>query len=108
MRWRDPWGLSARLDTIIATLNRMVTQMSALDDAIAKLQTDDTALTSVVQAAVTEIQSIPGQITAAVNAALAQGATPQQLAGLTQLSADLEARANDLNAALQNAPKPAA
>ena len=89
------------LERIEASLKRLETKMSALDDAI-------TALTAAVQAAVTEMASIPGQITAAVNAAIAAGATPAQLQALSQLSSDLQGRVNDLNSAVAAAPKPAA
>ena len=74
--------------------------MSALDDAITKLQADVTAEATVEQSAITLLNGIPGLITTAVNNALAAGATPAQLASLTALSASIEANTTGLSTAV--------
>lgn len=79
--------------------------MAVLDDLIAKLTADVAAETTEVASAIVFINGVPALITNAVNAALAAGATAEQLAALTALSTSLEAETPALTAALTaNAP----
>jgi hypothetical protein len=89
--------LGQKIDTLTGKETK---DMAALDDDIAQLQNDLIADTSAENSAITLIQAIPGMITTAVNAALAAGATPAQLAALKTLSATLEANTGNLAAAV--------
>lgn len=63
--------------------------MSLLDDAITDLKAKVAAETTIVASAVTLLNGIQARIEAAVAAALEKGASPEQLADLTSLSATL-------------------
>ncbi len=79
--------------------------MSQLDDAITNLNTQASALTNEVQSAVAYISGVPGLITAAVQQALAAGATPAQLAAINAVAAALQADvANAANSIAANTP----
>lgn len=81
--------------------------MAALDDAITALQAEVANDTTVIQSADTLINGIAAQITAAVNAALAAGATPAQLTALSTLTSTLVANDTSLaNAVAANTPVP--
>lgn len=101
------WGATARLGRVERQLAvlinigiRILREMSVLDDEIAQLQQDVTEDTNAVNAAVTLINGIGDQIKAAVDAALAQGATPAQLQALTDLHTSLSAETQSLAAAV--------
>lgn len=82
--------------------------MSQLDDAIAANTAAAEAETTVITSAITYIQGIPALIQAAVEAALAQGATPAQLQSLANLQARMNADAANLQAVLTaNTPQKA-
>lgn len=85
---------------IAAEFKHLGDRMSALDDAIADLTTKIAALTAVDESAAVLIGGIGGQITAAVDKALAAGATPEQLAAMTDLSAKLESETTSMAAAV--------
>lgn len=63
----------------------------ALPDLIASLTAEVSNDTTVMTSAITLINGISAQITAAVNAALAAGATPAQLQAITDAVAQLKA-----------------
>ena len=94
--WRRLNAIGVKIDYLIALQTKESQEMSKLDDEIAQLQKDVSGLTGVVQSAEALIGGIQGQIDAAVQAALAAGATQPQLQALTDLSAALEAQAAGL------------
>jgi uncharacterized protein YoxC len=96
---QDPAVLQ-KLDQIQSTLQEIKTTMAVLDDKIATLTQDVTDENTVIDSAVTLISGIPQLIKDAVTAALAQGATPAQLQGLTDLAASIEAKKAALAAAV--------
>lgn len=74
---------------------------------LAELEAQITAATTVVQSATTLILGIPGLIQSAVDAAIANGATAEQLAPFDALGDELQAQANALAAAVSaNTPTP--
>lgn len=82
--------------------------MSELDNAITRLQADVAKLTVANKAAVDRLNAIPGQIDAAVQQALANGATTAQLQSLSDLSDSIEADTAALTAAENPPADPAA
>lgn len=74
--------------------------MASATDQIAALTAEVTAATTVEDSAITFIDGVPGLITSAVNAALANGATSEQLQPLTDLGAALQAKSDALAAAV--------
>ena len=72
----------------------------ALADEIAKLQADVTAETSANQAAITLINGFASQLAAAVAAAAANGATPDQLAALQALETTISQNSTTLASAV--------
>lgn len=76
----------------------------AVDDVIAKVRETETVLDS----ALAYIQAVPGLIRDAVTAAVANGATAEELAPLTTLSSELQAKATAVKDALvANTPQAA-
>lgn len=73
---------------------------SVLDDTIAALTAQVTANTDAEASATTLLNSIPSLIQAAVDKALAAGATPAQLQEITDLQAKLQASVTPLAAAV--------
>ncbi len=69
---------------------------AVLDDTIATM----TAAETVEESAVAFINGVPALIQAAIDKAVAGGATAAQLAPLTQLNSDLTAKSDALRAAL--------
>ena len=67
-----------------------------IDDLVTAVAAEDT----VVNSAIVYIKSVPGLIQAAVDRAVAGGATAAQLAPLTGLVSDLQAKSAALQAAL--------
>lgn len=75
----------------------------AVDDVIAQVSKTNTVLDS----AVVFVKGVPGLIDAAVKEALAKGATAAELLPLTNLSGELKAKSDALEAALTaNTPAP--
>lgn len=74
--------------------------MSVLDDKIAALQTEVANNTTVEKSALALIQGFKAQLDAAVQAALAAGASATQLQGLTDLQTALAANDSELAAAV--------
>ncbi len=78
-----------------------------LDAAISALETEVTEEETIVDSAIAYIQGVPGLIAAAIAAAIAAGATPAQLAKITELQTKLDAKGTALQAALTaNTPTP--
>jgi hypothetical protein len=69
-------------------------------EQIAQLEAQVTAGTTVEDSATTFINGVPGLISTAVAAAVANGATAAQLQPLTDLGAALQAKSNALSAAI--------
>lgn len=93
-----------RIDQVIALLQTVMTGISemsmSMDAEIAQLRTDITGLTTTVQNAVAEFGSFAGRLQDAITAALAAGATPEQLAAMTQFHADITTAQASLAAAI--------
>jgi small-conductance mechanosensitive channel len=115
--WWNPFSkINENLDRIltnqaqiIALVTRGNAMASQLDAAITQLQSDVTALTTVDQSAIALINGIAAQVSAAVAAALAAGATPAELQSMTDLDTALKAQASGLAAAVTaNTPAPQA
>lgn len=96
-----------RLDHQTRLLEQIGEKMSALDDTIAQLQADFALLATALGNAMAYIQSVPGQISAAVAAATAAGATPAQLQELTALDAQAKTDVANLVAATPTVAPPA-
>lgn len=80
--------------------------MNAIDDKITAL-TDTVAKIETVEASVLAfVQGIPALIQAAVDAALANGATPAQLAAFDDLNSRLSADADKIAADITATPTP--
>jgi hypothetical protein len=101
----------ARLDALLAgqtLIRKDLAAMSATVDTVAAelaaLQTNVAAAQAGEASAIVLIQGIPALITAAVNAATAAGATPDQLAAFAALNASLVASTPALAAAVAAAP----
>lgn len=67
-----------------------------MDQSITDLQTEVSETVGVMQSATTLINGIAARVQAAVDAALAAGATPEVVALLTTLKADLDANSTAL------------
>lgn len=67
-----------------------------IDDLVAAVAAEDT----IVDSAIVFINGVPGLIQAAVTQALANGATAAELAPLTAVVTDLQAKSSALQAAL--------
>jgi uncharacterized protein YoxC len=108
--WR-PRSVPRRLDDIERTLqtlhhklDRILTKMSQMDDEIAVLVTDVTALRGAVDSATALINGFQAAMAKAVADALAAGATPEQLQSLTDLDASINQEKDDLAAAVAANP----
>lgn len=71
-----------------------------VQEAIDKLAADVTRLKTVDESAIALIQGFPALIAAAVAAAQAAGATPEQLAAFDDLSAGIESKTEELATAV--------
>jgi uncharacterized protein (DUF342 family) len=105
-RTQEAW-LHAQADTlnktlarVEAALARIETKMKTLQDNLDVVIADVTAENTVIDGAIKFIESVPGLIKTAVDAALAQGATPAQLQSLTDLGTAITAKKDALAAAL--------
>jgi hypothetical protein len=95
------------LREILDKLTSMETKMSQMDDDITALQASVASENTVIASAVTLMNGISAQITAAVNAALAAGATPAQLQAVTDLKTAVDTNQAALAAAVTaNTPPP--
>ncbi len=92
--------IEKKLDRIIQQQERELIKMAKLDDAITALTAEVSKDTTVIASAITLIKGIAAQIQAAVDAALAAGATPAQLKALTDLQASVAANDTALAAAV--------
>lgn len=72
-----------------------------LDVAIDELTQEVAEEETIIDSAIVFIKGVPGLIQTAVDAALAQGATPSQLAQITALKDKLDAKGKAIEAALQ-------
>ena len=108
MPWFQWFGRGARiegkLDQLLALENKEIKMASVLDDKIAQLVTDVAAEKTVEDGVVKILTGIPAMIQAAVDAALALGATAAQLKDLTDLSANVQANTAALAAAAATVP----
>jgi hypothetical protein len=100
----DPITISivpnSALNTLIQTVKELQMAISDVTSALAQLQSDVTAETTVNQSAITLIQGFPALLAAAIAAATAAGATPAQLQSFTDLSTGIEAQTTALAAAV--------
>ena len=95
------------LREILDKLTSMETKMSQMDDDITALQASVASENTVIASAVTLMNGISAQITGAVNAALAAGATPAQLQAMTDLKTAVDTNQAALAAAVTaNTPPP--
>jgi len=74
--------------------------MSALDTALATLQSQVTSTETVDDSAIALINGIAAQIAAAVAKAVAAGATPAELQAVSDLGTSLKAKSDALAAAV--------
>lgn len=94
---------------ILSQLQHQGTQMSQMDDNIVALQASVANLVTVDQSAIALIQGFGAQVQAAVDAALAAGATPAQLQAMTDLKTAIDDQDTALAAAVAaNTPTPPA
>jgi len=103
----DASALDAKLDTLLAGQARLEEKMSALSDAIAGDQAAVAALDAKIELMEAAVKAFPAQLQAAVDQAVAAGATPEQLAALAQLQADATAKAAEIDATLTPPALPA-
>ena len=100
--------LASRLVLALSPMFEQETKLMAqIDDEIATLTADVAALTTTTGSAVALIDGISAKITAAVDAALAAGATPAQLQAITDANTALQTQTAALAAAV-SANTPAA
>lgn len=99
--------MQGRLDAIFRIAQEEMEEMTALDDQITQLQQDVANETSVTQSAVTMINGIAQQIQDAVQQALSQGATQDQLQALTDLGTAISNQSTALAQAVQQNTPPA-
>lgn len=92
--------IEAKLDALAVLITQGITRMSATDDIIAKLQSDIAALATENTVVIGLLNNLSAQLTAALAAASAAGATPGQLDLLTQLSQTIETQTASLNTAV--------
>ena len=103
----EPSGLAAlkeqlaqAAESILSQLTTIGIKMSALDDAITALTAEVAKDTTVSGSVVTLINGFPAQLTAAVAAAQAAGATPAQLAAVNAAVAAMTANDTAMAAAV--------
>lgn len=101
-----------RIEDRLKTLQEQETiDMAIIDDDIAALTAKVSAESTVVSSAVTLLNGISATVASAVAAALAAGATPDQLKALTDATASIDAQSAQLAAAVAantpTAPTPA-
>jgi septal ring factor EnvC (AmiA/AmiB activator) len=105
-------GLDRQLEVlqimISAGFERQETRMAEIDDRIAKLQADVSAMGDQVASATTVLSHVQQEIADGIQAGLAAGATPDQLAALSALDAALSSQTQALaQAIITSQPQPA-
>jgi hypothetical protein len=80
----------------------MATNTNALDSSIAQLTASVAAQTTVIGSVQTLLNSIPSLIANAVQAALAAGATPTELAEITALGVSIQNNTSSLVSAVSS------
>ncbi len=98
--WTKISRIERNVDLLTKAFGKVCIFMSKLDDAITKLQSDVTALTSANQSAIALISGINTQLQAGIAAAQAAGASDAQLQALSDLSTAIEAQTAALSAAV--------
>lgn len=78
-----------------------------LDIAINELVSEVSDEETIIDSAIAYIVGVPGLIQTAVDAAIKAGATPAQLAKISELKTKLDAKGNALKAALTTNVEPA-
>ncbi len=102
-------GLESVLSRIEHRMESLESNMAAIDDAITTLTAQVAANTDVIGSAEVLINGFSARLDAAVAAATAAGATPAELKAVTDLSAALKAKDDELAAAVAaNTPPPVA
>jgi hypothetical protein len=105
-------GLHRQLEvlqiTIVAGFAQQDAHMAEIDDRIAKLQADVSAMGDQVQSATTVLSHVQQEIADGIQAGLAAGATPDQLAALSALDAALTNQTQALANAIVTAQPPPA
>jgi hypothetical protein len=96
-----------QLSNIVTILKRIETKMSLLDDKLNAVIANVTDENTVIDGAITFINSVPGLIQTAVTAALAAGATPAQLQAVTDLGTAITNKSSALKTALVAGTPPA-
>ena len=92
--------IMSKLDDISFRLQQLETRMSALDNKIADLTADVEGMVGTVNSAILLINGISDRVAAAVAAALAAGATTEQLEAIDGLGRDLRDSAEGLATAV--------
>jgi hypothetical protein len=93
-----------RLSVLETAVRIQERHMSQIDDQLNQLVADVANMQDVEQSAVAALNRVGDLITSAVNSALAQGATPQQLDEIRQLHASITTQAQALAAAVAAQP----
>lgn len=95
-------GCHCHVDTILAAIQELKTTMSAISDQLDALRANVAKVETSEASVIAFVQGVPALIQAAVDAAIAAGATPQELAAFgelnTRLSADADKIAADVTA----------
>jgi hypothetical protein len=91
---------NSSLTRILMAVTRLEKKMAALDEALTALTQKVTDENTVIDGAIVFIGGIPALIKSAVDAALAQGATPTQLQAMTDLGTSIQNKKDALAAAL--------
>lgn len=102
------FALMERMGGTVAAHNlteRLEAMSEAMQTALDTLRTNVERLETVEDAVQAFVEGVPGMIRTAVAEAVANGATPEQLAALNDLASRIGAEADDLSAAvLANTP----
>lgn len=96
--------LAERIAGLPQQLTRMEQKMAQIDDDLTTLSAQVARVSTVVDSAVTAIAGIQAMINNAVQEALAAGATPAELQAITDASAAIGAKADELAAAIATMP----
>jgi hypothetical protein len=101
--------IERKLNLVLAAVSALIKEEHVMSDTVQneinQLTASVTQETTVENSAIALINGIPALIQTAVNTALAEGATPAQLAALSALNANLLTEAQNLgNAVTANTP----
>jgi len=97
----DIGEINQKLEKLLNFMQQEIQEMTQLDDNIVALQQTVAADTTVVQSAVSLINGIAQQIADAVAAAMAAGATADELKSLTDLGTSIQGNTQQLADAVQ-------